>query len=246
MKIYPQLETVQKEYLDLLIFNNEHNNGIISSDIAVKIGTILGKLLPILDTISSLIKDCKLKEFSIKNFKDKNVYFYDEDYFIHKKISNICKSITTNIDEADIIVYSDYLYSKIDEIHFEEFHLSRAMYHLSIDRFKLYYNYAYIIDNNYKIVDNYEIIIDNLIDEFIPKDVQESIKLMIASEDKEIFELGWDTLWNYDYVKNKDIILVIFGNTNVNFNYVKELYNYLYEEWTFFYPSLKNMFNYGY
>ena len=38
--------------------------------------------------------------------------------------------------------------------------------------------------------------------------------MMLKSSDLEMFNLGWKSLWQYNYVTNKDTILLIFGTAN--------------------------------
>lgn len=155
------------------------------------------------------------------NLKDKKVYFLSKIKLSVKELKKVC-TIVQDVKEADIIVYSNSSIHKITIYYtLPSGFYSKSKVDQQDTECNIYGNIDFI-QNLCKShsVKSYEFIhVNNVLVDLSPlteleltDDVRDKIIQLVQSDESSIFNLGWDLIWQYDIVKYKNQIAIIYCN----------------------------------
>lgn len=112
---------------------------------------------------------------------------------------------------------------------------------------KFYEAFVYLqSENNCQIINYHNIklsdnVMLNCAKPELTLEVQKSLTMMLKSSDVEIFNIGWKSLWEYDYVKNDLQILPIYCAANLESFYKRSLNKsteFCFKKWKSKWPML--------
>jgi hypothetical protein len=171
-----------------------------------------------------LTKNTTSNNLTEKDLEGKKLFFFNTGKFSMTKLKELF-TLVKSPAEADIVIYDSfgirlntiqkYCVTELNQsVHYIDNGLNVPLINKCYDLIQNK-NCICVRISSLNLSDN---TVDKLLNQatkdIITPEVQQSLTMMLKSSDLEMFNLGWKSLWQYNYVTNKDTILLIFGTAN--------------------------------